>query len=267
MIINIIFITVIIAGIIGIFFCLEANKRNVKSGPPALALLLMITASTVVILARSLSPDDRGGGLVISEELFYSRASGLVLGRHLAKTSPDFNALIITHDKTFENTLLDASLEGLREGLGDGGKVEVVAIDSPVPPPSDVKSERLKISPEKMLYFSRQMHPGYFNHLIREYPDCNLIISLIVLPKDVVISSKKAKNRPKMALLLSNISMMKDMISEGVISAAVITRPKYVPGRDKLPKNVEAAFDKRYLLVTPENVKTVASDHPGIFNK
>ena len=196
MIINIMFMAIIIAGIAGIYFCLDADKRTPKAKPLALAFLLMIAASTIAILVRSLSSSDEKGGQVVSEELFYSRASGFVLGRHLARTSPGFNALIVAYDKTSENALADASLEGLREGLG--GKVKIAAIDSPVPIPSKgqlSENEKKKISPEKMLYFSRKMQPNNFDQLIAKYPECNLIISFIGLPKDankMAVLNKKA---------------------------------------------------------------------------
>ncbi len=275
MIINIILTIVIIAGIAGIFSCSKADKkkngeRNPKSRGLALALLLIIIACSIAILVRSAKPEDNDEP-VVSEELSYSRVSGVMLGRYLAKTAPGFNALIITHDKNSENPLLDASMGGLREGLDK--YVKIAAIDSPLPASSGAKSsesEKKKISPEKMLYLSRKIQLNNFDLLIDKYPDCNLIISLISLPKDIskmAVFKLKPEIRPKIALLSSNISMMKERISKGEISVAVITRPDYVPGKNKLPKDIESAFDKRYLMVTPENVKLVAAEHPEVFKK
>ena len=275
MIINVIFIIVIIAGITGIFFCLKADKKNPKKRNPeskilALVLLLIIIACTIAILVRSVNPDDNEEQAV-SEELFHSRVSGLTLGRYLARTAPGFNALIITHDENSENELLDAALSGLREGLG--GKVKIAAVDSPLPAPSGEKSsgnQKTKISPERMLYLSRNMQSDNFDRLIAKHLDCNLIISLIGLPKDankMRILSIKPEKRPKLAILSGNLSLMKDRISQGDISVAVITRPGYIPGKKKLPKDIESVFDRRYLLVTPDNINLIASEHPEIFKK
>ena len=81
----------------------------------------------------------------------------------------------------------------------------------------------------------------------------------------MAVLNKKAGKGPKVALLSGNISMMKEIISQGAITAAVITRPDYIPGKEKLPKDIESAFDKRYLLVTPENVKRIAAENPTVF--
>lgn len=192
-----------------------------------------------------------------------------MLGRYLARNASGSKALIITHDENSENTLLDATLNGLREGLGE--KVKIAAIDSPVPTSTKGKSAesgKTKISPERMLYLSRKMESGKFDQVIAKHPECNLIISLISLPKDankIHILSLKPEKRPKLALLSSDISLMKDRISQGEINAAVITRPAYVPDKKKLPKDIESIFDRRYLLVTPDNIKSLALAHPEIF--
>lgn len=283
MIINIFLLAVIIAGTVGIIFCLKADKKNQNkkdpkaktksdnsSRPMAVILLLIITASTVAILIRSANTDNEDEQAV-SDESFCARASGYVLGRHLARTLPGYKALIITHGSNAENELLDASMDGLREGIGT--KIAISAIDSPLPATSTVnppEGEKSKISPERMLYLSRKMQSNNFDQLIAKHSDCNLIISLIGLPKDankMAILNIKPEKRPKLALLYYNISMMKDRIAQGDISAAVIGRPDYVPGKNKLPKNIELAFDKRFLLVTPENVKNIASEYPSVFSK
>jgi hypothetical protein len=278
MIINIFLIIVIIAGTTGIAFCLNADKKNQNKKrhkpdsnhmPVAAILLLVITASTITVLVRSVNADVKDEQLV-SEELFYSRVSGLVLGRYLARTFPNSDALIITLDKNSENTLLDAAMDGLREGLL--GKVKIAAIDSPLPAASNVKSSdsgKNKISPERRLYLSRKMQSNNFDQAIARHPDCNLVISLIGLPKDankMLILNLKPEKRPKLALLASNINMMKERISQGDISVAVINHPAYVPGKNKPPKDFESAFHKRFLLVTPDNVKLIDSEHPSVFN-
>ncbi|MFA6292909.1 MAG: hypothetical protein WC637_14060 [Victivallales bacterium] len=272
MIINIIFLATIIAGITGIFFCLKADKKNPrkkdpKAGPIALVLLLIIIASTIAILVR-LANQDVKGEQPVSEELFYSRVSGVMLGRYLARTAPGSNALIITYDRNSENSLLDASMDGIREGLG--GKVRIAAIDSPIKPAPLKASEKTKISPEKMLYLSRKVQSNNLDQVIARHPECNLVISLIGLPKDankMLIFTIKPEKRPKLALLSSNISMMKDRIAQGDINVAIINRPDYIPGKNKIPKDIELAFDKRFLVVTPDSVKAVASDYPSLFTK
>lgn len=283
MVINIFFFIVIIACTVGIFFCLKADKKDrskkdpkvktkakPKAGALAVVLLLIITASTIVILVRAANPDD-SEEQNLSEELFCSRASGYVLGRHLGRTFAGYKALIITHDRNSENALLDACMDGLREGLGTN--VNIAAVDSPLPSLSKEKApdgEKSRLSPERMLYLSRKMQSNNFDQLIAKHSDCNLIISLLGLPKDankMAILNIKPEKRPKLALLSYNISMMKERIAQGDISAAVINRPDYVPGKSKLPKNFELAFDKRYLLVTPNNVKNIASEYPSVFSK
>ncbi|MEI6424469.1 MAG: hypothetical protein WCP55_19785, partial [Lentisphaerota bacterium] len=67
MIINIFLITVIIAGTAGIVFCLKADKKNQNRKKPksgsnymsiASVLLVIITASAVVVLVRAMIAAD-----------------------------------------------------------------------------------------------------------------------------------------------------------------------------------------------------------------
>ncbi len=272
MIVNIILFATIIAGTTGILFCLKADKKNPRrkdpnAGPIALVLALIIIASTIAILVR-LANQDSKVEQPVSEELFNARISGVMLGRYLARTSAGSNALIITHDENSENSFLDASLDGIREGLGV--KVKITAIDSPIPAAAATLNEKNKMSPEKMLYRTRKVQSNSFDKVIAKHPECNLVISLIGLPKDankMSIFTMKPEKRPKLALLSCNISMMKDRISQGDITVAVIKRPDYVPGKNKISKNIEVEFDKRFLVVTPESLKLIATDHPSVFSK
>jgi len=75
------------------------------------------------------------------------------------------------------------------------------------------------------------------------------------------------KKRPDLALASGSVYELKKAIAGKAIVAAVTYNPKAVYDEKPPPADLDAAFDKRYLLVTPDNVLTVAGEYGDLFKK
>ena len=121
---------------------------------------------------------------------------------------------------------------------------------------------------EFMMPLEEMMTAKDFDKLLEKHKDCKLIVSMIGLPRDagnlrVLKMSKTA--RPRIALLNGDIHSMQGAIAAGFIVAATSYKPGVKYTEDAPPKDVQKAFDDRYLLITPENVKSVAEQYKGLF--
>ena len=54
-------------------------------------------------------------------------------------------------------------------------------------------------------------------------------------------------------------------IQAKLVIAAAAPDPEVIPDDWQPPQDLDAAFAKRYLLVTPENVQALAEKHPKLF--
>ena len=108
---------------------------------------------------------------------------------------------------------------------------------------------------------------GQFDDLIEKHDDCSLIVLMNRLPMNAgKIRNWNCKNGKKWVLLAEDVYLLKNKIVSGQIVAAVAEIPVvFFDSRTPVPEGVEQAFKKRYLLVTPENVKELDKEHPYLF--
>ncbi|MCK5844057.1 MAG: hypothetical protein KAG97_05070, partial [Victivallales bacterium] len=106
------------------------------------------------------------------------------------------------------------------------------------------------------------------------HKSCNLIITLIGLPMDTgnlkiwkrFISDPK--KTPKLCIVNGDVSMFGAFIAKGLMPAVVTFKPDAKYTENPAPKDMQKAFDKRYLLVTTKNVKEIAKKYKDqIFRK
>jgi hypothetical protein len=103
---------------------------------------------------------------------------------------------------------------------------------------------------------------GAFDELLAQNPDCEVAVSLIGLPLDVsaVVFWKNAM--PRFGLLLpdlrvvGNVEDVRRTFASGKIAAAVVARPG-VTSTEKVGADYKAEFEKRFVLVTSENVEAM----------
>jgi len=254
-------IVIMFAGLALMLLAAKFKEWHNLGIPGLLVGLALIVTGAVMYLRVSSSQEDfswKG-----REAADYARASGIVLGRHLAQVAAGAIAVVIVDEVEPRDAVMRARLEGLREGLGNAVIVSAVAAPRYPEWPED---PNYSMPPERRLYLRRTGQAQAFDELLDENAACNLVISLIGLPEDVEkmwVWQKDPQSRPKFALLGCEVRTYLAAIQSGAICAAVTTKPKFeedgAGGRP--PADPQAAFDRRFLLLTPENVEAIAIEY------
>jgi hypothetical protein len=107
------------------------------------------------------------------------------------------------------------------------------------------------------------------NKLLDKYDGkYDMIVTTIGLPQDAKrLDIWKGDKKPKVALASGSVYELRGAIKSGAIVAAVTYNPQAEYDDKPVPKDLDEAFNKRFLLLTPENIDQIASKHPDIFAK
>ena len=124
-----------------------------------------------------------------------------------------------------------------------------------------------------------------FNFVIAANEDCDMIISQASLPynmnellkidifkliedgEDNWVKDPEVKYPILVGVENPHIGYCDFLVDEGLIQVVCIDHPK--PGSDKedVPGDVQEAFDKKFLIITPENIEEIRKKYPKIFPK
>jgi hypothetical protein len=261
-------VNVMIVSCIAMMFCAKYQNSYANAQPLAIVVFICM----IVILTITMGGDD--SRKLIENEMAYSRAAAVVMGKYLAEKHPDSRALLLVSRDYEKNKRTMTILEGLREGFGS--KISVEGIDFPVDPKREEEMEKMKkegAAPEAMFYpgddeFS--LKAEHYNTVINKYPDANLIIFTSSLPHDVSelgIWDLGEDKRPKTAALFAEPQKLKNAIKAKYVSAITTYKPDVKFTEDKAPSDPQKAFDARYLLINSDNVDEMEKQHGNLFPK
>jgi hypothetical protein len=237
---------------------------------PALTFLVLVAAGFA--LWFFLKPDPQGNAF---------RARKIAtrgLADHLARSYPGKKALIVSNPFTLRQgtakTIVEmeqAGIRGLREGFGKNVVVAAVAFPQ-LRPGTEDNPRALLAGVETPTPLSYLMTPAAFDELARRHADCELIVSLIGVPLEVSgTEAWKAPGAPRFALLLPDLKIIgdteaiKSAMKSGKLTAFVLARPGASDDETAPGKDWKAEFEKRFLLVTADNVEHVMQAHPELF--
>ena len=269
-------VAVMVVAAIGMFFGLSKQKAGVAWGKPVAVLCALVALGCAV--SQIFSGKGPSMMKIREREMAYQMIGAQKLGMYLAEKYAGSKAVIIVEPKLGGSADAEggnAQVAGLKEGLG--GKVEVVAEISPEIPASAKNAFSQEMAPmaegegggagEMLPPLEFWFTAKLFDELVTKNKDkCDLIITTIGLPMDLgAMKFWKMKERPKLALASGSVYELKAAIKSKMVVAAVTYNPKAVYDEKAPPSSLDAAFDKRFLLVTPEGVDTIAAEHKDLF--
>lgn len=263
-------IVVMILAAIVMVWGLAKQKAGVEWGKP------VATLGAIVALICALAQMFSGGGSspkkIMESQLEFTKISTVKMGSYLADKYPGAKAVVLTApapsvEANGKDQATEAMLEGLKQGLkGKIDIVEVVSIQPDMPKgmtPGDPKAMEFLAIPLEAWFTAEKFDGVVQGHVVGK---ADMVISLAGLPAEVAkMKFWNLNPRPKLALGSGNIFELQKAIEAGAVSVAITANPKADYEKLSPPSDVEKAFALRFLLVTPENVKQVAADNPGMF--
>ena len=273
------FIIMVIAAA-GMIIGLVKERQGIEWGRP-----LTIGGAIVALLMAIISIIGGAGSDIDVEEIRereqrYNRVAGQKLGQYLAQEMSGKAALVIKPIEMTEepNETVTAQIEGLKEGLGNA--IDIIDVVSP-PIPEEYKqymeetAEAEGVDPEMQMEY--EMYPMMeaafdaetFNNLYEQYGQgTDLVITLAGLPMDIEnMSIWDMQTPPELAVFgigsgPGPVPKLADAIRQGFVAAYITFKPRQQVEEDKsIPDDLDAAFNKRYLLVTPKNVDALMEEY------
>lgn len=200
------------------------------------------------------------------------------LAEHLARTSAGRRALVISNPFTQQSNLPremrdmeEAGLRGLKQGFGS--KVSLGAVAFPeLKPEAKVNPRAVFIDPETTTPLSYLVADDAFDKLVRQHPDCDLIVSLIGLPGNLrSVQCWQNPDGPKFALLLPDLRVIgngaavRRALKSGKLAAFVMVKPPASEPPPAVAGEFAPEFAKHFVLVTRENAEQWMRTYPQLF--
>jgi len=196
------------------------------------------------------------------------------LAQYLAKTHPPAKVLVVGNPFTLRSgqgaeiyAFEKASVRGLQEGFGGGGAALQVAYPELRP---ELTTVYVGNTTTPLSYLVAE---HAFDRLVEAHPGVELLVSLIGLPVSITEDPLwREPGKPRFALLLPDwrivgrAEAVRQAIKSGKIEAAVIARPGAVSDETPLrPGEFQEEFDRRFILVTTENIDELLQTYPHAF--
>jgi|GEM_PF-3574672 len=219
----------------------------------ALALLLLAVTTIIRIL-----PDTPSSSEVIKRQGGYGVAAGFGMARHLASTHPESPITVVWEIN--KNGLIPT--EAIANGLID--KLEKEG--------HEVTQIRIKASKKREDgNFDSPSQEG-LSEIYRKVKErittsSDEVIVLLFPPSEKILRLKKENDDgPDLAVICNMNRKRITALREGVISAAVLSRPDAQVFRNGVlippPSNLKKAFAMKYELLTPKSIDEFVSRYP-----
>ena len=253
-------VAIMIAAFIGMIICAKKQKTNPNAKTIAILCLIVV----VVCAGKFLVDTGSFGGMsremkeaLASYERF-SEASAQAAGELVSKKFAGKNVLVVASGGNAWEKQPNKLVEYVKKYI-TGANVSVKGL------PYDVPENDTGMMVEEY------MNAKYFNQLFDENKDVDVFVMTISLPYDPSQMAKiklwNQKNAPKLVLINADVNFLGAEIKKGTIAGAVVMRPdlKQEDFEKNAPKDLKAAFEARYLLITPENIDATAKKYPNLF--
>jgi hypothetical protein len=200
-----------------------------------------------------------------------------VLARHLDQQFSPSRVLVVSNPFTQKSGLSreiyefeEAGVRGLQTGLRKGVGFTVVFPELRLEAQKDPRSVFIDAGTTTPL--SYLVAEDAFDKLAAQHSECELIVSLIGLPANIgQVEAWQRSGPPRFALLLPDLRVLGNRaavmraLKSGKLAAFVLPKPGGVAESVRPLLDMATEFEKRYLLVTAENVDQLLRTYPRLF--
>jgi hypothetical protein len=238
----------------------------------SLALAFVIVVLGVVAARWFLQPNPQRNALRARELATHGLAA------YVAGVQPGARLLVFSNPFTKRSDaaariveMEEAGLRGLRNGIANGGSIGAVVFPE-IKAEARNNARAMDIHPESTTPLSFLIAPEAFDKLIQQHSDCTVAVSLIGLPSELEQCESWTKaGGVKFVLLLPDMRLLgggvavKQAMAAGKLLGLVLNKPE-APNDENPPTGTpQEEFDKRFLLVTPENLADMMRRYPHLF--
>ncbi|HQL88806.1 hypothetical protein [Oligosphaera ethanolica] len=249
-------VVMIIAGI-GAFIGMSKQKEGKTWGQPlaiVCAIVAIVAALWSAIGTMSGAPGKQAG----EREIEFQKVQTRVLGAHLAEKYSGAKAIVIKDPFNTDATRPNPLLDGLKEGMGSA--IQIVAeVFPPLPAGYNEGGEGEMMAPMETWYTAKVMQ----DILKNANADYDMVITCIGLPAGGLLHLKGKK----VVFAGGSPYEYAAAIAGGLVVAAVTYKPDAIYDDKPVPSNLQEAFDKRYVLISTDNIKEVASKYAELFKQ
>jgi hypothetical protein len=259
--------------------CAKKQDTVPAAKPAAIACMVVVMVCAFGILTQTGMFGDSSSSKIIANEMVYAKAGAYIPGKYIGEKFPGAKILFLVDDEKY-NSRQKEIIESFKEGLA--GRAEIIASECPRPlPPAPteeaVAAEGTATTPpipqgrmdSMMMPIQEIMTAQTVNDIMFKYPNVNMLVTFVGFPRDInnmdIWREENPEKRVKVALVSGEIYQLKPAFSAKQAVAAVAYSPKAKFDESKAPSDIQAAFDKRYLLITLENIESVLAEYPGLF--
>ena len=211
----------------------------------------------------------------IERERVYQRVQAEVLGKSLAKKLKNKEKCLVIHHPIMgaNREDLDRVILAIHAGLGDKvSELKAVPIKEVKDPNGFIEDAMIEMSADD------------FNKVLRANKDCKVVISMVPLPfsnKELKkIDSFKLIEDPKnpgkmikdpkgfyplIGIYNGYLGNLEPYFKNELIHVMTMWKPDPVIDEKPVPLDLQKAFDKRYTVITPENLAETKKKFPALF--
>ena len=283
-------IVLMVIAAVGMLYARKKHRRGATWGMPVTIvcgiLVLVFAAMNLVQMGGA------GASKLRSIEQSYRRIAGEKMGVYLASQQDVEKAVMMVAPGTKDEPRTKKMIEGERKGLGEN--VQLLEVVTPQIPESimenykeryvsssggnrspegegeDPEAELTEEEIQKQIPVEMWFNAERMDQALSEYKDrCDVVISAMGFPSNMSASSVLSGSAAPAIAIVRGVSRLrgyKQAIQEGRILAVVVRDPDSpVETEKKPPRNLDKAFAKRYLLVTPDNVEQMSQEYNRLF--
>lgn len=248
-----IYLVLMIAGFVGIVACKKKQKTNPAAQGIAVVCLILILIGAAGFLYQNFGSGEQDA--LIANEARFASARSAKIAAEVKKAFAGKNVVIIVNNGYDKEDISKASYDALVEGLAGVNilATEILPIDQNNPEPVEVQITAKK-----------------YNDIFSKYSSADVFVITSQMPQDIAEVNKFSVLRggkAKLALLSSEAGEFGRYIQRGKVIAATLSKSdeKAIDPDTKAPSDLNAAFDIRYVLVTPGNLKEVYPKYKTLF--
>ncbi|MBR6372491.1 MAG: hypothetical protein IKS20_04855 [Victivallales bacterium] len=256
---NIILYAVLLIAAIGAIVGWQNSKKGATWGQPMTVICAIIAICMGLFLAYSNSSSTAANKSAMARENAFRVAKVTVLGNKVKELCPGKKAIVVIDPNV--DPLKDVEMQTWKT-MFELSDDDFVKPDVPQPP-AGTPPEMVMVEPMEE-WFRQAMLEKMLKG--KKY---DLIIFTTSLPRDIkqakgVFTAPFLKDA-KVVLASGNLFGCAGFINAGTAVAAVTSSPTAVYDDKPAPKETQAAFDKRYILITKDNLQALMKSNGDIF--